>query len=130
MWSRGNWLAWFFFITFATLFVYETTHLLALLLKSRESLSPGPTSLDNDDSDLPTGGGRRKPLPAYATNPVYKALRASLGGVKTLRSKLLVRLERVLERTDDARVRYMAGIGWAVVGGSLAGGCLVFTKAV
>lgn len=36
----------------------------------------------------------------------------------------------MLERTNDERVRYMQGIGWAVVGGSLAGGCLVFTKAV
>ncbi|KAJ9114030.1 hypothetical protein QFC22_005850 [Naganishia vaughanmartiniae] len=128
MWSRGNWLAWFFFITFATLFVYETTHLLALLLKSRESLSPGPTALADDS--LPSGGGRRKAPPAYALNPVYKALRGLLGAVKVLRGKALVRLERVLERTDDARVRFMAGIGWAVVGGSLAGGCLVFTKAV
>lgn len=129
MWSRGNWLAWFFFITFATLTTYELTHLLALLLKSRESLSPGPSSLD-DDSSLPTGGGRRKPLPAYAMNPVYKACLASIGAGKKLRARLLLRLERLLERTDDARVRFMAGIGWAVVGGSLAGGCLVFTKAV
>ncbi|KAJ9093893.1 hypothetical protein QFC21_006266 [Naganishia friedmannii] len=128
MWSRGNWLAWFFFITFSTIFVYETTHLLALLLKSRESLSPGPTSLEEDD--LPTGGGRRKPPPTYAKNPLFKTLRAVLGAVKTLRGKLLLHLERALERTDDTRVRYMAGIGWAVVGGSLAGGCLVFTKAV
>jgi hypothetical protein len=37
---------------------------------------------------------------------------------------------RVFERTDDVRLRWLEGVGWAVVGGSLAGGCLVFTKAV
>jgi hypothetical protein len=38
--------------------------------------------------------------------------------------------ERLLERTPDERLLWLTGVGWAVVGGSLAGACLVFTKAV
>jgi len=42
---------------------------------------------------------------------------------------LLNRMEKMTVRTDDARLTWLQGIGWAVVGGSLAGLCLVFTKA-
>jgi hypothetical protein len=33
-------------------------------------------------------------------------------------------------RASDARLLWLEGIAWAVAGGSLAGLCLVFTKAV
>jgi hypothetical protein len=39
-------------------------------------------------------------------------------------------MEITFSRTDDARIIWLQGIGWAVAGGSLAGLCLVFTKAV
>ncbi|KAJ9108218.1 hypothetical protein QFC19_002465 [Naganishia cerealis] len=121
MWSRGNWLAWFFFITFSTLLTYEFTHLLALLLKSRESLSPDPAMDDHELSLASTGGGRRKPSAwGYASNPLVKALYTIIGAHRKVRGNLLARLERMLERTDDARIKYIQGIGWAVVGGSLA----------
>lgn len=42
----------------------------------------------------------------------------------------VVKGERLLERTPDERLLWLTGVGWAVVGGSLAGACLVFTKAV
>ncbi|KAI5450135.1 hypothetical protein NCC49_003762 [Naganishia albida] len=125
MWSRGNWLAWFFFIVFATFFTFEITHLLALLLKSRESLSP---TGEFDPSLPPTStGGRARGGPQ---NPVIKFMKGLWTRWRAVRGMVLSRLERMLERTNDERVRYMQGIGWAVVGGSLAGGCLVFTKAV
>ncbi|KAJ9105016.1 hypothetical protein QFC20_004457 [Naganishia adeliensis] len=74
MWSRGNWLAWFFFITFSTFFTYEITHLLALLLKSRESLSP----TGEFDPSLPpaTGGGRSR---AASQNPGGQGLSRASG---------------------------------------------------
>jgi hypothetical protein len=43
---------------------------------------------------------------------------------------LIIRLERVFGGTEDARLTWLEGIGWGVTGGSLAGLCLVFTKAV
>lgn len=39
-------------------------------------------------------------------------------------------MEVTFSRTDDARLVWLEGIGWAVAGGSLAGLCLVFTKAI
>lgn len=49
---------------------------------------------------------------------------------KGIEKSILVRLEKVFSRTDDSRIVWLQGIGWAVAGGSLAGGCLVFTKAL
>jgi hypothetical protein len=127
LWSRPNWLAWFFFVTFFIFFTYEVTHLLNLLLKSRESLSPAGGA--EFDASLPpmTSGGRSR---NGGTNPVIKAVKTVWAKWRGVREMVLARMERVFERTDDARLRYMQGIGWAVVGGSLAGGCLVFTKAM
>jgi hypothetical protein len=42
---------------------------------------------------------------------------------------ILTRMEKMFQRADDARITWLEGIGWAVAGGSLAGLCLVFTKA-
>lgn len=39
-------------------------------------------------------------------------------------------MEITFARADDARLIWLEGIGWAVAGGSLAGLCLVFTKAI
>jgi hypothetical protein len=61
---------------------------------------------------------------------MIKAFKTVWAKWRGVREMVLARMERVFERTDDARLRYMQGIGWAVVGGSLAGGCLVFTKAM
>jgi hypothetical protein len=49
---------------------------------------------------------------------------------KSVESRILARMEITFSRTDDARIIWLQGIGWAVAGGSLAGLCLVFTKAV
>jgi hypothetical protein len=39
-------------------------------------------------------------------------------------------LDRLFAGTEDAKITWLEGIGWGVTGGSLAGMCLVFTKAV
>jgi len=38
-------------------------------------------------------------------------------------------LERWAAGRDDKQVAWTLGIGWACLGGGLAGGCLVFAKA-
>ncbi len=43
---------------------------------------------------------------------------------------ILGKMEKIFQRTDDARIIWLEGMGWAVAGGSLAGLCLVFTKAI
>jgi hypothetical protein len=52
------------------------------------------------------------------------------GSWKSIEGKIIGRMEITFSRTDDARIIWLQGIGWAVAGGSLAGLCLVFTKAV
>ncbi len=127
MWRRGGWLAWFFFIAAVTLVMYTSTHLISLLGKSRASLSP---TLPAYDSSLPPSADRGQ--------RGKKAVHGFMGYVHLIERKrkasqdFLVGMldRRVFERTDDVRLKWLEGVGWAVVGGSLAGGCLVFTKAV
>jgi hypothetical protein len=93
------------------------------VLRSRASFSPlptPPTGLPTTTRSAPESrfaGIKRPFLTVYAH---WKA--AEYAG--------LAHLERMLARSDDARVVWLEGIAWAVAGGSLAGLCLVFTKGV
>lgn len=118
-WRRGRWLSWFFLVAAATATVYLSTHLLHELLRTRASLSP---TVPEFDPDAPLGGRRSAAAPSF--------LHTLRSRQRALETQALSRLDRLLASTDDSRIRFLEGIGWAVVGGSLAGGCLVFTKAV
>jgi len=126
LWSRPNWLSYFFVIAFLTFFTYLVTRTLTLILKSRESLSPSLPAFD-PDAPAATLGGRKK---ADTTNPVVKFVKRGMAIWSRGQSAAVTRGERLLERTPDERLLWLTGVGWAVVGGSLAGACLVFTKAV
>lgn len=119
LWRHGGWLSYFFFIVFGTFFTFLVSHLLARLVASRASYSPiGSPSLG-----LP-------PSRPATSNAVVAFFKRIWGSWKSLESKILGRMEITFSRTDDARIIWLQGIGWAVAGGSLAGLCLVFTKAV
>jgi hypothetical protein len=81
------------------------------------------------DPDAPSAslGGRRKP---DNSNVVSKYLKRARSSWSVVEQKAVDQGERWLERTTDERILWLTGVGWAVVGGSLAGACLVFTKAV
>lgn len=74
--------------------------------------------------------GRGGRFPASAPEGLIFRVRALWGKWKATERTVIGLLEKFLQRTDDARVTWLEGIGWAVAGGSLAGLCLVFTKAV
>jgi hypothetical protein len=118
LWTRGSWLAWFPLLLIFTFLTFWVSHLLASLLKSRASLSPLPS---------PTIGLQARPKPV---NPVVGFVKKGWKGWKRVEGRVLDRMEKMFQRTDDARLLWLQGIGWAVTGGSLAGLCLVFTKAV
>lgn len=119
LWRHGGWLSYFFFMVLFTFLTFLVTHLFARLLKSRTSYSPiGSPTL---------GIAPTRPRPSNAVVAFFKRL---WGTWKGLESKILARMEITFSRTDDARIIWLQGIGWAVAGGSLAGLCLVFTKAV
>ncbi|BEI83663.1 hypothetical protein CcaverHIS002_0402670 [Cutaneotrichosporon cavernicola] len=115
LWSRGSWLSYFFVLIFATWVVYLVGDLLHKVAKQRASFSPLPS---------PTMGRGSRPLPAL--NFFQRAL-AQWRGWESI---VLGHLERLLQRTQDARVQWLEGIFFASCGGSLAGLCLVFTKAI
>lgn len=127
MWSRPHWIIWFSIIGFLTLVVYFITTILSSLLRSRASLSP--TIQPYDASLPPTSSGGRRAKPA-SSNPITKAFKFMSEKRKWVDNRCLSWVEGMLERTGDERVRWGEGIGWVIVGGSLAGGCLVFTKVV
>ncbi|WWD15965.1 hypothetical protein CI109_100389 [Kwoniella shandongensis] len=119
LWTRGSWIAYFIFIILFTSFVYLLSNLLAAFLASRASFSPLPSP----SLELPTS----RPKSPNAIKGFFQKIGR---GQKKIESIALRRMESMFQRTDDARLIWLQGIGWAVTGGSLAGLCLVFTKAV
>lgn len=119
LWTRGSWIAYFVFLILFTCTTYFTSHLLTLIIKSRASFSPLPSPT----MELPTS----RPKPSNGALTMFKRLGAGLNRVERV---LLGRVEGIFQRSGDDRIIWLQGIGWAVTGGSLAGLCLVFTKAV
>lgn len=118
LWTRGSWLAHFVFLILFTSSVYFTSSLLARLLASRASYSPLAS---------PTLPIQRREAPSH---PIITFAKARWTQWKGLESTALKHLETIFQRAEDSRITWLQGIGWAVTGGSLAGACLVFTKAV
>ena len=119
LWSRPAWLAYFIVVVLFTAGAYIVSLLLQSLLSSRASFSP----LASPSLELPTSR-------SSSPNPVVKTYRKLTGIWGKFERFAVGKLEVILQRTDDAKVTWLQGIGWAVAGGSLAGLCLVFTKAV
>ncbi|KAK6903006.1 hypothetical protein L486_06461 [Kwoniella mangroviensis CBS 10435] len=118
LWSRASWLAYFLFIVLFTASTYLVSSLFASLLASRASFSPLPSPT----LELPTS----RPKSTNAIKSFFKRISKTVKGIENIAVR---RLEAFFARTDDARLTWLQGMGWAVTGGSLAGLCLVFTKA-
>ena len=115
LWSRGNWLAYFFFMTFALILLYTFASQLDQVLVARSDLTAEP----------------------------FAGMRARAGGLVppvTFGGKLLAFWDNAMMWTreklefwtaphDEKRIAWTLGIGWACCGGGLAGACLVFAKA-
>ncbi|WWC89967.1 uncharacterized protein L201_004896 [Kwoniella dendrophila CBS 6074] len=117
LWTRASWLAYFLFIVLFTASTFLVSSLFASLQASRASFSPLPSPT----LELPTS----RPKSPNAIVGFFKKISNS---IKRVESAAVRRLEVSFARTDDARLIWLQGIGWAVTGGSLAGLCLVFTK--
>ncbi|WVQ71665.1 hypothetical protein IAR50_001205 [Cryptococcus sp. DSM 104548] len=119
LWSRGAWIAYFIFIILFTASTYTVSSLFKTLLRSRASFSPLPSP----SLELPTSRASSKP---NFISKSYKSVTSAWGRFERM---AVGRLEILFQRTGDERVVWLQGIGWGVAGGSLAGLCLVFTKA-
>lgn len=113
LWTRTNWLLFFFFMAFALVFLYIFVSQLDIVLAARSDLSAL--------SSIPGGS--------------FALGRGTTFGVRMARrwERLMVAVRERLEvwtaSHDDKRVAWTLGIGWACCGGGLAGGTLVFAKA-
>ncbi|KAH9940453.1 uncharacterized protein BXZ73DRAFT_42855 [Epithele typhae] len=115
LWTRGGWLAYFIFMTFALIFLFIFISQLDQVLTARSDLNAEP----------------------------FAGMRARAGGLvppATLGGRLVARWDNAMMWTreklelwtaphDDKRIAWTLGIGWACCGGGLAGATLVFAKA-
>jgi hypothetical protein len=119
LWTRIDWLVYFAFLILFTSSTYFASSVLARLLASRASFSPLPSPT------IELNTARSKP-----PNPIVGFFKRCGASSRRANDFVLRHVERLLQRAEDPRVTWLQGIGWAVCGGSLAGMCLVFTKAV
>jgi len=114
LWTRGNWLGYFFVMAFALLFVFNFTSQLEAVLAGRSDLSAVPfSSMDLRTLKPPSSGISGRIFPVYSS----------------IMLRVRIFLETWTASHDDKRIAWTLGIGWACCGGGLAGGCLVFAKA-
>lgn len=119
LWRRGAWLSYFFLIVSLTFITFLIAHLFAKLLASRASYSP----MGSPTIDLP-------PVRTKPPHPVIDFFKRSWRNWRRIENAILGRMEVAFARADDVRLTWLQGICWACAGGSLAGLCLVFTKAI
>jgi hypothetical protein len=114
LWSRPAWLSFFLLVVAFTLLRSLVAHLLSALLASRASYSPLASPVLTPSQSRP--------------NFVVAAAQTAWYTWRHLEKRVVEKMEST--RASDARLLWLEGIAWAVAGGSLAGLCLVFTKAV
>jgi hypothetical protein len=123
LWRRGGWLGFFFCMSIALGVVGIGVVQLDAILAER-----GEDEVVLSDGDLPlgmlSGGGRGRQTPKADTF-LKKVTAAWTGTMAWVKEKL----DRWAASRDDKQIAWTLGIGWACLGGGLAGGCLVFAKA-
>jgi magnesium transporter len=102
-------------MSFALIGVLIFTYSLDAVLVSRSDLTSEPFS----------GMGSRRVVPSNT---------GFIARVKSVWQRLMAWVHEKLEiwtaAKDDKQIAWTLGIGWACCGGGLAGGCLVFAKAM
>jgi hypothetical protein len=123
LWRRGGWLGYFFVMAFALGLLLVFTSCLDAILTARGDIQALPFS------GIHVSGRRNGALPKYLgkVGLVMVWLRETW-------DNLIGRITEMLETwsapKDDKQIAWTLGIGWACCGGGLAGGCLVFAKAM
>ncbi|KAG6876788.1 hypothetical protein C0992_011750 [Termitomyces sp. T32_za158] len=140
LWRRGGWLGFFFFMSGALVILLIFVERLDAVLTSRSDLSATPVA--NSDiplasrDTLPNGNSRIRAANSSQWR-ISSFIRSLLDAIRTLRAtwaSLMVwvtgRLEVWTAPQDDKQIAWTLGILWACCGGDLAGGTLVFAKAI
>jgi hypothetical protein len=124
LWRRAGWLGFFFCMSFALAVVGIGVVRLDAVLAER-----GEDEIPVSDGDLPLGmmgGGRGRPGVKDGGGSFFWRVRAAWTGMMVWVGDAM---ERWATSRDDKQIAWTLGIGWACLGGGLAGECLVFAKA-
>ncbi|KAG6903031.1 hypothetical protein C0995_007464 [Termitomyces sp. Mi166 len=140
LWRRGGWLSFFFCMSGALITLLIFAERLDAVLTSRADLNATPvtnTDLPLTSRDTLPNGNSRIRASTNGQRRIPSLLHSLIGGVRILRTawaSLMVWITGWLEvwtaLQDDKQVAWTLGILWACCGGGLAGGTLVFAKAI
>ncbi|TFL05818.1 hypothetical protein BDV98DRAFT_560682 [Pterulicium gracile] len=120
LWRRGGWLAFFFASSFIVVSSIVFVSTLDAVLTSRSDLSSVPFA------SMRVRAGRENASPGAEQKGFFKKL---MRGYKNFIIGLGENIESWTGAQDDRTLAWALGIGWACIGGGLAGGTLVFAKA-
>ncbi|CED82735.1 Magnesium transporter NIPA [Phaffia rhodozyma] len=113
LWGRGGFLFYFFLQILVLFSAWETVHMLALILRNQTS------NEDEIEQHLSTGPHKHIPKFFHPVQAYHKSAQRFLS----------VKLSVLLGRSSEKHLAFCTGIGWASVGGAMAGASLVFAKA-
>jgi len=125
LWQRSGWLGYFFVMSFALGLLLIFTSCLDAILVARADIQALPFSGINSRQNTVESGDWLKKLGKVGQGLLW--LRITWDN---LIGKVMEFLETWTAPKDDKQVAWTLGIGWACCGGGLAGGTLVFAKAM
>ncbi|KAG9004991.1 hypothetical protein FRB90_010628 [Tulasnella sp. 427] len=114
IWSRPGWLGYFVLMALGIIIVYIGTSQLDAIWVARADLQALPTS-------------RTGPPPVKNDAGWWASTKAKIDHALHWTKE---KLDTWTAAKDDKYIAWMLGIGWSCVGGALAGGCLIFAKAI
>ena len=120
LWRRGGWLAFFFASSFIVVCAIVFVSTLDVVLTSRSDLSSVPFA------SMRVRAGRADASPGPKQKGFFKGI---MRAYKNFMIALGEKIESWTGAQDDRTLAWALGIGWACIGGGLAGGTLVFAKA-
>ena len=120
LWRRGGWLAFFFASSFIVVCAIVFVSTLDVVLTSRSDLSSVPFA------SMRVRAGRANASPGPEQKGFFKGI---MRAYKNFMIGLGEKIESWTGAQDDRTLAWALGIGWACIGGGLAGGTLVFAKA-
>lgn len=139
LWRRAGWLGFFFFMSGALVVLLVFVERLDAVLTSRSDLSTPVAVRDiplTSRDTLPNGNSRIRAANSgrRRESTFFHSLVSAVRTLRATWASLMVwvtgRLEVWTAPQDDKQVAWTLGILWACCGGDLAGGTLVFAKAI
>ena len=115
LWGRSAWLFWFLFLLLTTFSVY----LLAADLEKASKLR-NQHDYDNSDENSQANQNVSKLKLIYIKFIYY---------ISFIRTKLYLSIEKLIMNLNDASLKKLIGLIWAIEGGIMASECLILAKA-